>query len=60
MHTDASNFQLGAVISQKVKPITLCNIKPTITQKWYMIMEDKLLSIVETPKEFELYCYLND
>ena len=33
IHTDARNFQLGAVIGHKVKLIAFCGIKITYTQK---------------------------
>ena len=52
MHTDASAFELGAVISQKVKPISVYSIKLTDAQQWYTLTERELLSIVETLKEF--------
>ena len=52
IHTDASTFQLGVVINQKVKPIALYSRKITDAQQWYTILERKLLSIVEILKYF--------
>ena len=52
IHTDASAFQLGVFISQKVKPIVFYRIKITDTQQRYAVTERKLLSIVETLKDF--------
>ena len=52
IHTDASAFQLGAVISQKDKPIAFYSRKLTGGLKRYTVTERELLSIVETLKEF--------
>ena len=52
IYTDASMFQLGAVIRQKVIPIKFYSRKLTDNQKWYTIIDRELLSIVETLKEF--------
>ena len=52
IHTDASAFHLGAVVSQKGKPIVFYSRKLTDTQHWYTVTERELLSIVETLKEF--------
>ena len=52
IHTDASNFQLWAVIIQKVKPIDFHNMKLTDSKRGYIITETNLLSIVETLKKF--------
>ena len=49
-HTNASAFQLGAVISQKGKTINFYSIKLMDAQQQYMVTEKKLLSIVETLK----------
>ena len=53
IHTDASKFQLGVVVSQKGKPITFYSIKLTNSQKRYTITEKHLLIIVETIKKLE-------
>ena len=52
IHADASAFQLGATISQKVKPIALYSRKMTYEPKWYTVTLRETLSIVETPQEF--------
>ena len=50
VHTDARKFQLGSVISQKGKPISLYSIKLTDSQKRYTVTEKGLLIIFETLK----------
>ena len=52
IHTDASKFQLGAVISQNNKPIAFYSRKLTPAQLNYTTTEKELLAIVETLKEF--------
>ena len=52
IHTDASHFQLGAVISQGGKPIAFYSRKLNDAQTRYTTTERELLSIVETLKEF--------
>ena len=50
IHTDARNFQLGAVINQKGKPIALYSIKLTGAQKMCAVTEKEPLILVETLK----------
>ena len=38
IHTNASPFQLGAVIIQKGKPIFFCSRKLTGYQQWYTVI----------------------
>ena len=48
IHADTSVFQLGAVISQKGKPIDFYSRNLTDAQKWCTVTEGELISIVET------------
>jgi hypothetical protein len=52
IHTDASNTQLGAVISQDNRPIAFYSFKLNLAQTRYTTTERELLAIVETLKEF--------
>jgi RNase H-like domain found in reverse transcriptase len=52
IQTDASHTQLGAVISQRGKPIAFYSRKLKPKQTQYTTMERELMSIVETLKEF--------
>jgi transposase InsO family protein len=52
IHTDASQVQLGAVISQDDKPIAFYSRKLSPAQTRYTTTERELLSIVEVLKEF--------
>ena len=46
VHNNASDFQLGAVISQKGEPITFHSRKLNDAQRRYKVTERGLLSIV--------------
>ena len=52
IHTDASHYQLGGVISQEGKPIAFYSRKLNDAQTRYTTTERELLSIVETLKEY--------
>ncbi len=53
IHTDASQDQLGAVISQNGQPIAFYSRKLNPAQTRYTTTERELLFIVETLKEFQ-------
>jgi RNase H-like domain found in reverse transcriptase len=52
IHTDASEYQLGSVISQEGHPIALYSRKLTETLRNYTVGKREMLSIVETLNEF--------
>ena len=52
IYTDASNYQLGGVITQKQKPLAFYSRKLKDAQTRYTTTERELLSIVEILKEF--------
>ncbi len=52
IHTDASNKQIGGVISQNNKPLGFFSKKLTDVQKRYPVTEQELLAITETLKYF--------
>ena len=52
IYTDASSLQLGAVITQKGRPLAFFSRKLSETQRKYSVTELELLSIVECLKEF--------
>jgi RNase H-like domain found in reverse transcriptase len=52
IHTDASHYQLGAVISQEGKPIAFYSQKLNPAQTRYTTTERELLSIVKTLKKY--------
>ena len=52
-YTDASAYQLGAVITQDKRPFAFFSRKLTDMQRKYSVTEIELLAIVETLKEFK-------
>ena len=55
LHTDASDYQLGGVVSQDGKPIAFYSRKLNPAQKNYTTTEKELLAITETLKEYKNY-----
>jgi hypothetical protein len=53
IHTDASHYQLGAVISQDNHPIAFYSRKLQLAQVRYTTTERELLLMIETLKEFQ-------
>ena len=50
IHTDASNFQLGAVSNHKIKPVAFYSRKLSDLLKRYTVTEKGLFSIIENIK----------
>jgi hypothetical protein len=53
IYTDASSKQLGAVITQKNRPIAFFSRKLSVAQCKYSVTKIELLAIVKTLKEFK-------
>jgi RNase H-like domain found in reverse transcriptase len=52
LYTDASAYQLGAVLMQAEKPIAFFSKKLNTAQKKYSVAEKEMLSVVETLQQF--------
>ena len=53
VHTDASDKQMGGVVSQKDRPIAFFSRKLNSAQRRYTTTDKELLAIVETLKQFK-------
>ena len=52
IYTDSSKYQLGAVITQKNRPLVFFSKKLSTAQLKYSVTKQELLAMVETLKEF--------
>jgi hypothetical protein len=50
IHTDASDFQFGAVIMQECKPVVFYSRKLNRAQRNYTTGKREMLSVVQTPR----------
>ncbi len=53
IYTDSSKFQLGAIITQNNRPLVFFSCKLNTAQQKYSVIEQELLAIVKTLKEFK-------
>ena len=60
LHTDASDLQIGGVLSQQGKPIGFFSKKFNAAQRKYTVTQRELLAIVESLKHFRNIIYSHE
>ncbi len=59
VYTDASEKQIGGVVTQEGKPLGFFSRKLTDTQRRYPVTKQELLAITETLKYFKHMLYVH-
>lgn len=57
IHTDASDYQMGAIISQNGRPVAFWSKKISTFQKKYPMTDQELLAIVECLKQYKVMLF---